>query len=138
MGEVFADTAGWASAFIRTELHHVKARDLLHAWRHRDVKVITTNYVIMELLSLLISPLRIHHSRRVQIIDAIRTSSWVEVVLIDRAIDEEAWWLLKQRPDKDWSLVDSVSFTVMKKRSIIEAFTSDHHFEQAGFIRLLK
>ena len=27
---------------------------------------------------------------------------------------------------------------VMQERGIIEALTTDHHFEQAGFMRLLK
>jgi predicted nucleic acid-binding protein len=27
---------------------------------------------------------------------------------------------------------------VMQQRGLIEALTTDHHFEQAGFVRLLK
>jgi len=46
--------------------------------------------------------------------------------------------LFQRRPDKTWSLVDCASFVVMQKRGITEALTSDVHFEQAGFIRLLK
>ena len=41
-------------------------------------------------------------------------------------------------PDQDWSLTDCTSFTVMRERGIIEALTGDHHFEQAGFVALLK
>ncbi len=44
----------------------------------------------------------------------------------------------KSRQDKEWSLVDCASFVVMQQRGIFEALTSDHHFEQAGFVRLLK
>jgi predicted nucleic acid-binding protein len=29
-------------------------------------------------------------------------------------------------------------FVVMQQRGLAEALTTDHHFEQAGFIRLLK
>lgn len=46
--------------------------------------------------------------------------------------------LYDQRPDKDWSLTDCISFVVMRKQSITEALTGDHHFEQAGFVALLK
>ncbi len=45
--------------------------------------------------------------------------------------------LYEQRSDKDWSLTDCISFVVMQREQIQEAFTSDKHFEQAGFIRLL-
>lgn len=41
-------------------------------------------------------------------------------------------------PDKDWSLTDCISFVVMKDLKITEALTGDHHFEQAGFVALLK
>lgn len=46
--------------------------------------------------------------------------------------------LYAARPDKDWSLTDCISFVVMNEMGLTEALTADHHFEQAGFVRLLK
>ena len=46
--------------------------------------------------------------------------------------------LFAARPDKDWSLTDCLSFVVIEENRILEALTADHHFEQAGFVRLLK
>ena len=46
--------------------------------------------------------------------------------------------LYAARPDKDWSLTDCISFVVMEREKIAEALTGDHHFEQAGFLALLK
>jgi len=43
-----------------------------------------------------------------------------------------------ERPDKDWSLTDCISFVVMQERGLTEALTGDHHFEQAGFAALLR
>ena len=57
---------------------------------------------------------------------------------ISKEIDTKAWELLINRQDKEWSLVDCSSFIVMQDRKITESLTNDHHFEQAGFIRLLK
>jgi predicted nucleic acid-binding protein len=40
--------------------------------------------------------------------------------------------------DKEWSLTDCISFLLMRERGIHEALTHDHHFEQAGFVALLR
>lgn len=46
--------------------------------------------------------------------------------------------LYASRPDKSWSLTDCISFVVMRDQAITDALTADRHFEQAGFIALLK
>jgi uncharacterized protein len=46
--------------------------------------------------------------------------------------------LYRDRPDKAWSLTDCISFVVMADKGIRDALTADHHFEQAGFVALLK
>lgn len=46
--------------------------------------------------------------------------------------------LYESRADENWSLTDCISFVVMKKEGIVEALTGDRHFEQAGFVALLK
>lgn len=44
--------------------------------------------------------------------------------------------MLERMTDKEWSLVDAASFIVMRRLGITEAFTSDQHFIQAGFLRV--
>jgi predicted nucleic acid-binding protein len=138
MPEVFADTGGWANAFVRTEPHHALAAMLLRKWRQDRTRVVTSSYVLSELVALFTSPIRLPRSRAVAIVDSLLTAPWIEVVYVDRALHEEGWNLLKSRLDKRWSLVDCTSFVLMERRGIIEALTPDHHFEQAGFVRLLK
>jgi len=106
--------------------------------RQHGHKVITTNYIIAELVALMSSPLRIPRPRVIAFIEALKTSPHVEIIHIDLAMDEAAWQLLKNRQDKEWSLVDCASFVAMNQRGITEALTTDLHFDQAGFIRLLK
>jgi len=50
---------------------------------------------------------------------------------------ERALLLYSDRPDKTWGLVDCASFVVMEGEGITDAFTTDRHFEQAGFNCLL-
>ena len=46
--------------------------------------------------------------------------------------------LFEQRSDKEWSLTECLSFVVMGDEGIAEALTGDKHFEQAGYMALLK
>ncbi|WP_292789927.1 type II toxin-antitoxin system VapC family toxin [Nostoc sp. NMS7] len=58
---------------------------------------------------------------------------WVDEPLHRRAVD-----LLMEREDKTYSLCDALSFVLMRQRGITEALSTDRHFEQEGFIRLLR
>jgi predicted nucleic acid-binding protein len=138
MLEVFADTAGWANFFVRTEPFHLQAKNLMQQWHANGAKIVTTNYVLLELIALLNSPLRLLRVEQIRTIETIKNSSWVEIFHINPSIDELAWELLRTREDKRWSLVDCSSFEVMRQRKITQAFTSDHHFEQAGFLSMLR
>ncbi len=64
-------------------------------------------------------------------------SAEVTVVYVDHALHRRALDLLRTRPDKSWSLCDAVSFVLMENLNLVDALTTDHHFEQAGFRRLL-
>jgi hypothetical protein len=52
--------------------------------------------------------------------------------LVRRVLD-----IYRERTDKQWGLVDCASFLVMADEQIAEAFTTDRHFEQAGFRAIL-
>lgn len=138
MPELFADTSGWGSLFDRTQPFHNLATSLYRAALRQRRKVITTNYLVVELVALLTSPFRIPRPSVVNLLDGLKSSPFVEVIHVDLALDGEAWKLLRGRQDKEWSLVDCASFVLMHRRAIAEALTTDHHFEQAGFVRLLK
>jgi hypothetical protein len=50
----------------------------------------------------------------------------------------KGWQLYSQRLDKDGGVIDCISFTIMQERGIADALPGDRHFEQAGFVTLLK
>jgi len=62
----------------------------------------------------------------------------VTIVPPSQELFERGVELYNDRPDKDWSLTDCISFVVMDQHSLTDALTGDHHFEQAGFGVLLK
>jgi uncharacterized protein len=119
-----------------TQPQHVLTTKLYRTLRLQGRRAITTNYILAELVALLTTPLRVPRPAIIEFVDGLTASSFVEIVHIDPTLDEQAWRLLKSRPDKEWSLVDCASFVVMQQRGLTEALTTDHHFEQAGFVRL--
>mgnify|MGYP002403208047 CR=1 FL=1 len=133
---LFIDTSGWGYLIDRHDPTH---RSVVVVYQRAIVqkrKIVTTNYIITELVALLESR---HHTPRRQIftfIDQLKQDPLVDIVHITRTIDDEAWDLLKKRADKSWSLVDGASFVVMRRLGLTEALTTDHHFTQAGFARL--
>ena len=138
MIERFVDTSGWAELADRTLLFHDSAVAAFDEVWNQGGRLITTNWVIIELTALLTSPLRMPKSQQIQFVGDLRADPSVDVVFVDPLLEAAAWSLWRTRPDKEWSLVDCASFVVMEQRRITEALTTDHHFEQAGFVRLLK
>jgi predicted nucleic acid-binding protein len=138
MPDIFADTAGWGHLVDASQSFHSLAATVYRQARQEGRKLVTTNYILAELVALLTSPLRIHRSRLIEFITGIKTSPHIHIVHVDTTLDDQAWQLLTQRPDKTWSLVDCTSFVVMQREGLTEALTTDHHFAQAGFVPLLR
>jgi predicted nucleic acid-binding protein len=59
------------------------------------------------------------------------------VIDFEPTMGEAAVEMYGARADKEWGVIDCLSFVVMKQRALEAALTFDHHFEQAGFTALL-
>jgi uncharacterized protein len=138
MIERFVDTSGWAELADRTLLFHIPAVAAFDKVWNQGGRLITTNLILIELTALLTSPLRMPKARQIRLVRDLQADSSVEIVFVDAMLESAAWSLWRTRPDKEWSLVDCASFVVMQQRRLTEALSTDHHFEQAGFVRLLK
>ena len=127
------DTSGWFSIMDDTDHRYDTAKRYIQTARVR----LTHSYVIAELTAL--SHARgIAKESLVRVTNEILDDPKVEVIWADESLTMRAWSLLQDRQDKNWSLCDSVSFVLMNQLGITEALTTDHHFEQAGFIKLLE
>lgn len=138
MNRIFVDTSGWGHLVDTFQEFHAETRTIYLDAKQKSSRLVTINYVIAELVALLSNPIRFPRIRSIKFIESIKSSSLVDVVHIDEDLDSKSWELLTNRADKNWSLVDCSSFIVMQENKITDALTTDHHFEQAGFVRLLK
>ena len=62
----------------------------------------------------------------------------VQIIPLTENLFAKAFQFYARHLDKEWGLIDCVSFVVMQDRGIAEALTADRHFEQAGFRALLR
>lgn len=105
----------------------------------RDVPclVFTTAWVLTELADGL-SRSPVGRRQFLDIVYDISTSPTVQIVPFSDVLFRAGLDLYARRPDKKWSLTDCGSFVVMDRERITGALTGDHHFEQAGFVPLLR
>jgi predicted nucleic acid-binding protein len=133
MTTAFADTFYFLALLDSREERHQQA---VKASCDPELRLLTTEWILAEFGDAYCHPedradfVAIYRSLvkhpRVKIIPA-------ETRLFQRGVD-----LFEQRPDKDWSLTDCLSFVVMRDEAVTQALTGDRHFEQAGFTALLK
>lgn len=134
--KVFVDTAAFIGILIDKDENHQSAIESMRDLRAKKARLLTTEAVLFELAGAL-SAVEFR-ARAISFIDTLRSLSSFEIFPTNGELFENALRLYRERPDKEWSLTDCASFVVMKERGINTAFTSDKHFEQAGFVRLLE
>ncbi|MBX9581822.1 MAG: PIN domain-containing protein [Gemmataceae bacterium] len=133
----FVDTSGWAAWARSRDPHHKAALDRADETSRAGGRLVTTNWVLVELVPLFVR-MRVKKADQFAFFDDLHATPTIEVEVVDPPTEAAAWARWRARPDKDWSVVDCASFVVMERRGLTEAVTADHHFEQAGFVRLLK
>ncbi len=127
------DTSGLLCFHHRAEAQHAEAVQFFQAAPLR----LTHNYVLAEFVALSLAR-GLPQQAALAFVADLQDTTAVQVIYVHEALHRAAVAHLQQRPDKHWSLCDAVSFLLMSQYGILEALTTDHHFEQAGFVRLLK
>ncbi len=130
---VFADTSYYLALHNARDEHHEAALGHAHASRG---EVATTEFVLAEVGNALSN--RLQRALFVALSDGLLSDPLTLVVPASSDEFRRGLALFRSFPDKDWSIVDCISFAVMKRLRIREALTADRHFEQAGFRALLR
>ncbi|MCT7985663.1 PIN domain-containing protein [Laspinema sp. A4] len=115
---------------------HQKARDLSQTMG--GFYIFTSEMVLAEVLNDFSKRGKFFREVAIALIESLYNHPNVTVIQQSSQQFKEGLLLYKQRPDKEWSLTDCVSFKIMEEHSITEAIAYDKHFEQAGFLPLLR
>jgi predicted nucleic acid-binding protein len=130
---VFADTVYWLAIFVPRDPRSETARSV-------DCSgsiLVTTEEVLSEFLTAVSG--HGDHTRHLacQLVREILNDVSIEVVAQSHESFLAGLALYERRPDKQYSLADCISMNVMRQRQIQAVLTSDRHFAQEGFLRLL-
>ena len=124
---IFVDTSAVLALASHRDLRHQEARRRFDELLRTDRRLLTHSYVLAESMALLHRRL----GRNTALAFAAEARAfdieWIDRTLHDRAVDA-----LRDAP-RGVSLVDQVSFIVMRRRGVDSAFAFDRDFENAGF-----
>ncbi|NEO82714.1 MAG: type II toxin-antitoxin system VapC family toxin [Spirulina sp. SIO3F2] len=136
MKHIFVDTGYWIALIHPDDDLHEQALRVTE--QVLPAELVTTELVLNELLNAFSKRGVRFRQAAVGLIDSLIEDDTVEVVPQSTQLFNAALELYRQRPDQAWSHTDCVSFHLMQERKILEALAYDRHFEQAGFVALLR
>jgi uncharacterized protein len=126
---VFLDTVGMIANWDETDQWHTEASLAFLQLLRRRCPLLTTSFVLLECGNAA--------ARRTYRQDVCELRKYLssEGLLVepDQAEIDVAWQQYQLGKVGQAGIVDQVSFQVMRRLGIQEAFTNDKHFEAAGF-----
>ncbi len=136
MKAVFADSLYWVAIVRPNDQWAASAKSAREELG--QVLLVTTDEVLTEFLAALSRGGPGLRRQAVEMVNAILTNPDVHVVPQSREGFLAGLNRYKEREDKNYSLTDCISMNVMESRNIREVLTNDRHFEQEGFVVLIK
>lgn len=128
---VFVDASAWIAVSDARGKYHEAAKQLQRRLVIEKRPLVTTNLVIAESYIMIHRTGGVHAALR--FLELLHSSSLVQKIYSDAALEQQAEDILRQYTDQDFSFADAVSFALMRQLGINEAFAFDHHFSVAGF-----
>jgi uncharacterized protein len=129
---IFIDTSAFYALLDRDDENHQKAKKAWAGMVHGENILITSNYVLVETFALSQHRLGIEALRGFH--DAI--VPLVNVEFVSAEIHRAGVSVLLSASRRNLSLVDCVSFEVMRALEIRTVFVFDLHFREQGFMMI--
>ena len=129
---IFVDTSAWYARYTPRDPNHQAARSFHRANRE---PLVTTDFIVDETLTLFKA--RGNYQRALHFGPRLLSGNAAAIIWVERSDFEAAWDVFSHYRDKEWSFTDCVSYIVMKRMGISDAFAFDTHFEQFGVVNVL-
>jgi uncharacterized protein len=132
MNDVFLDTVGLIAVWDATDQWNPAADVAYQRLLKQHRRLVTTPLILWECGN---ASARRPYRQRVNVLRQYLMQEGLLIEPTTREI-EEAWAAFDRGDTNQAGIVDQVSFQVMTRLGITEAFTNDKHFLAAGFVVL--
>jgi predicted nucleic acid-binding protein len=126
------DTSGLLALLDAREPLHQKACD-----EYRNASLRLTHGLVLAELVALGNARGVPPDTLLRFVMSLLANPDISTIWPDESLASQAIALLLARQGRGYSLCDAVSFVLMNARAIDAALTTDEHFEDEGFRRLL-
>ena len=125
----FIDTSAFIAILDKNDDHHVNAKTAWLRLLKQKAEFVTTDFILLETIAI------IQHRIGINAVQAFNSDVYplLEIVWIDKTLYNNGVNSVLIAGRKKLSLVDCISFNVMRQRELQYAFTFDKHFRQQGF-----
>lgn len=129
MSAVFIDTSAFLAILDADDDFHVEAKKAWGEILLSPSLLVTSNYILVETCAL------VQHRLGLQAIKVFQGDivPLLSIKWVDSIVHSSASTALLAANRKKLSLVDCVSFDVMRRSAIKHVFTFDNHFREQGF-----
>lgn len=128
---LFVDTSALVAVLNRRDQYHGDASGKFVGALSEGTKFVTTSHVFAETTTRILRG--VGAQAAVAAGNAIRRQKEIDMVYPLSATTDQAWKIFAKYGDQGFSMVDCISFAVMKELSITAAFAYDKHFTVFGF-----
>ena len=126
---IFLDTSATYALADARDSNHARARRIFLQILQSGEGVLTQSYVLVEAAALLQRRLGVDIA-----LQFLRDAEGFQVHWVTADAHHAATDLLAERGQRRLSLVDCVSFLVMRRHGVREAFAFDNDFQEEGFV----
>lgn len=128
---IFLDRGAFCAFTDSRDSYHVIAVEQFSVILKEKRSLVTTNFIVDETYTWI--RYRLGFQQAQDFICRIRESQGndgfrLEVVTVDRQLEDKAFRMLEKYADQDLSYTDATSLALIKSRRISQVFTFDHHF----------
>jgi len=126
---IFVDTGAWYAWYVVDDIDHKRAE----TWfRDADDRLVTTDYVLDELLTLL--QVRGHGAIAIAAGEMLFSGGPCDLEFVQPEDVQQAWKVFSTYLDKGWSFTDCTSRIIMQRLNVTRAAAFDDHFRQFGTV----